>query len=107
MVPTAKKAEQQRDVPRQHEAGPRERAGELRPPEAVGVLAGSRKAVIRAVERRLQVAGLALRGPVEHVNERAGLVQSHETAVRAAAVVPPAVDPLRARDDHQRAMCGQ
>jgi hypothetical protein len=106
MTPTVKKAEQQRDVPRQHGAGPRERVGELRRPEAVAVRAGNRKAVMKAAKRRLQVAAQALRGPVEHANERAELVRSHETAVRAPAVVPlAAVDPLRPGDDRQRAMC--
>src|SRR5512133_686661 len=105
MASTMKKAEQQRDVPRQHGAGPREQVGKLRRPEAAAVRAGSRKAVIKAAKRRLQVAAQALRGPVEHANERAELVRSHETAVRAGAVVPLAsVDPLRARD-RQPAMC--
>ena len=103
-----KKAEQQRDLRRQHGAGPREPAGELRRLEAVAVRNGSRKAVIRAVERRLRGGVQELRGPVQRVNERAELVQSHETAFRAAAVAPPAaVDPLRARDDRQGAMCGR
>ena len=107
-APTVKKAEQQRDLHRQHGADPREPAGELRRLEAVAVRNGSRKAVIRAVERRHQGGVRELRVPVQRVNEQAELVQSHETAFRAAAVAPPAaVDPLRARDDRQRAMCGR
>jgi hypothetical protein len=102
-----KKAEQQRDVRRQHGAGPREPAGELRRLEAVAVRNGSRKAVIRAVERRLQGGVRELRVPVQRVNEQAELVQSHGTALRAAVAPPAAVDPLRLGDDHQRAMCGQ
>jgi hypothetical protein len=101
-----KKAEQQRDLRPQQGAGPREPAGELRRLEAVAVRNGSRKAVIRAVERRLQGGVQALRVPVQRVNEQAELVQSHETALRVAAVAPPAaVDPLRLGDDRQRAMC--
>jgi hypothetical protein len=101
-----KKGDQQPDLHRQHGAGPREPAGELRRLQAVAVRNGSRKAVIRAVERRLRGGVQELRGPVQRVNERAELVQSHETALRAAAVAPAAaVDPLRARDDRQGAMC--
>jgi hypothetical protein len=105
------KAEQQRDLRPQQGAGPREPADELRRLEAVAVRNGSRKAVIRAVERRLQGGVQELRVPVQRVpvqrvNEQAELVQSHETALRAAAVAPSAaVDPLRLGDDRQRAMC--
>src|SRR6185437_7539503 len=68
----------------------------------------SRSGAKRNSKTRIQGGVHELRDPVRHVNERAELVQSHETALRAAAVAPPAaVDPLRARDDRQRAMCGR